>query len=103
MPDEKNHKTIEPEISLENDDLTLDINTEGLVVATDILPATNSNFAQADSGLISGLLLSMAQDYERAVFNPMADIDEIYQDTGYNRRHARKTKALLDYLAEAQL
>lgn len=46
-------------------------------IATDIAPATSSNFAQADSGLISGLLLSMAQDYERAVFNPMTDIDEI--------------------------
>ncbi len=46
-------------------------------IATDIAPATNNNFAQADSGLITGLLLSMAQDYERAVFNPMADIDDI--------------------------
>ena len=48
-----------------------------LRIATDIAPATNSNFAQADSGLITGLLLAVAQDYERAVFNPMADIDEI--------------------------
>jgi len=46
-------------------------------IATDIAPATTSNFAQADSGLITGLLLGMAQDYERAVFNPMQDIDEI--------------------------
>ncbi len=46
-------------------------------IATDIAPATNNNFAAADSGLITGLLLSMAQDYERAVYNPMADIEEI--------------------------
>ena len=46
-------------------------------IVTDIAPATSNNFAQADSGLITGLLLTIAQDYERAVHSPMADIDEI--------------------------
>jgi len=46
-------------------------------IATHLMPATNSNYAQADSGLITGLLLAFAQDFERAIYNHMADLDEI--------------------------
>jgi len=48
-------------------------------VARDIAPTTNNPFSQADSALVAGLLLSMAQDYERSIYNPMTDIDEIKQ------------------------
>ncbi len=50
-----------------------------LRIATDIAPATQTPFAAADSGLLTGLLLAMAQDYERAIYNPMADIDDVRQ------------------------
>lgn len=46
-------------------------------IATHLVPNTQSTFAQADGQLITALLLSMAQDFERAVYNRMADIDEI--------------------------
>jgi hypothetical protein len=46
-------------------------------IVTHLVPATHSNFAQADGALLYMLLLSISQDYERAAFNRMADIDEI--------------------------
>ncbi len=48
-----------------------------LRIATDLMPALNTEFTQADAGLITGLLLTMAQDYERAVDNRMQDMQEI--------------------------
>jgi len=46
-------------------------------IATHLMPALNSNFTQADSGLITALLLAFGQDFERAIYNRMTDIDEI--------------------------
>jgi len=46
-------------------------------IATHLMPATSSSYAQADSGLVTALLLTLAQDFERAIFNRMADIDEV--------------------------
>jgi len=46
-------------------------------IATHLMPEITSNYAQADSGLISGLLLTFAQDFERTIYNRMTDIDEI--------------------------
>lgn len=46
-------------------------------IVTHIAPQLTSKFAQADSALISGLLLTMAHDYENGVYNRMADIDEV--------------------------
>ena len=46
-------------------------------IATDLLPSLSSTYAQADAGLITGLLLTMSQDYERAVDNRMQDMQEI--------------------------
>jgi len=46
-------------------------------ITTHIVPTTTSTFAQADGQLLTVLLVSMAQDFERAVANRMADINEI--------------------------
>ncbi len=46
-------------------------------IASHVLPDINSAYGQADAGLISGLLMTLAQDYERAVYNRMADIEEM--------------------------
>ena len=46
-------------------------------ISTHIGPATTDNFAQADCGLITGLLLAMAQDVERAVDNRMQDLAQM--------------------------
>ena len=48
-------------------------------IATHLTPAIQTNYGQADGNLISALLLTMAQDYERAVYNRMQDIEEIKQ------------------------
>ncbi len=48
-------------------------------IATHVLPDMNTAYGQADAGLISGLLMALAQDFERAAFNRMADIEEIQQ------------------------
>ena len=45
-------------------------------LAVSIAPETTSNFAMSNTALISGLMLVLAQDSERAVANRMADIDE---------------------------
>lgn len=46
-------------------------------IATHVLPDMTSAYGQADAGLISGLLMALAQDFERAAFNRMTDIEEI--------------------------
>ena len=46
-------------------------------LAMSIAPETTSSFAMANTGLISMLMLSLAQDSERAVANRMADIEEM--------------------------
>lgn len=46
-------------------------------LAMSIAPETTSSFAMANTGLISMLMLSLAQDSERAVANRMADIDDM--------------------------
>ena len=48
-----------------------------LRIMTDLAPELGSNFSQADAGLITGLLLTMAQDYERAVDNRMRDMADM--------------------------
>ena len=48
-------------------------------IATHVLPDMTSAYGQADAGLISGLLMALAQDFERAAFNRMTDIEEIQQ------------------------
>ena len=48
-------------------------------IATHLVPAIQTNYGQADGNLITALLLTMAQDYERAVYNRMQDIEEIKQ------------------------
>jgi len=48
-------------------------------IATHVLPDMASAYGQADAGLISGLLMALAQDFERAAFNRMTDIEEIQQ------------------------
>ena len=48
-----------------------------LRIANTIAPDARSNFVQADAGLISGLLLTLGQDYERAVDNRMQDIADM--------------------------
>ena len=45
-----------------------------LRIANTIAPDAQSNFVQADAGLISALLLTLGQDYERAVDNRLQDI-----------------------------
>jgi len=42
-----------------------------------IAPETNSPYAMANTGLISMLMLAMAQDSDRAVANRVADIDDM--------------------------
>ncbi len=44
-------------------------------MATHILPDMHSAYGQADAGLISMLLMTLAQDYERAAFNRVTDIE----------------------------
>lgn len=46
-------------------------------IASHVLPDVSSAYGQADAGLISGLLMSLAQDYERAAYNRVADIEEM--------------------------
>ena len=48
-----------------------------LRVATNLAADARSAYGQADGGMISALLLTLAEDFERAVFNRMTDIDEI--------------------------
>jgi hypothetical protein len=45
-----------------------------LRIVNTIAPDAQSNFVQADAALISGLLLTLGQDYERAVDNRLQDI-----------------------------
>ena len=44
-------------------------------LAQSIAPETSSSYAMANTGLISMLLLAMAQDHDRAAANRMADIE----------------------------
>ncbi len=46
-------------------------------LATGIAPETSSSYAMANTGLISMLLLAMAQDHDRAAANRMADIGDM--------------------------
>jgi hypothetical protein len=46
-------------------------------LATGIAPETTSAYAMANTGLISALLLAMAQDSERAAANRVADIEDM--------------------------
>jgi hypothetical protein len=46
-------------------------------LATAIAPETGSRFAMANTGMISMLLMALAQDAERAIANRMADIDDM--------------------------
>lgn len=46
-------------------------------LATAIAPETTSRFALSNTGMISMLLLALAQDSERAVANRMADIEDM--------------------------
>jgi hypothetical protein len=46
-------------------------------LAAAIAPETTSRFAMANTGMISMLMLALAQDAERAVANRMADIDDM--------------------------
>ena len=46
-------------------------------IATHLLPELDSEFAQADAGLIMGLLLTFSQDYERAIDARMEDIKDM--------------------------
>ena len=48
-----------------------------LRMATRVIPELGSEFAQADTGLLIGLLGTLAQDYERAAYNLDVDIREI--------------------------
>jgi hypothetical protein len=46
-------------------------------LAQSIAPETTSSFAMANTGLISMLMLAMAQDSDRAVANRVADIEDM--------------------------
>ena len=46
-------------------------------IATHILPVAGSDFAQADAGLITQLLFTAAEDFERAVEVRMQDIKDV--------------------------
>lgn len=46
-------------------------------LATGIAPETTSAYAMANTGLISALLLAMAQDSDRAAANRVADIEDM--------------------------
>jgi hypothetical protein len=46
-------------------------------LATAIAPETNSRFAMANTGMISMLLMALAQDADRAVAARLADIDDM--------------------------
>jgi len=46
-------------------------------LATAIAPETASRFAMANTGMISMLLMALAQDAERAVANRVTDIEEM--------------------------
>ena len=72
-----------------------------LRIATDLMPALNTNFTQADAGLITGLLLTMAQDYERAVDNRMQDMLEINALFAELRPDVPGHEARQTYLAKA--
>jgi hypothetical protein len=57
-------------------------------LATGIAPETSSSYAMANTGLISMLLLALAQDHDRAAANRMADIGDmqtLFRDVA--RRH----------------
>ncbi len=70
-----------------------------LRIMTDLAPELGSNFAQADAGLITGLLLTMAQDYERAVDNRLQDLAEmraLFADLDANVPGADARRAFLE-------
>jgi hypothetical protein len=46
-------------------------------LAQSVAPETNSPYAMANTGLISMLLLAMAQDSDRAAANRVADIEDL--------------------------
>ena len=46
-------------------------------LATHIAPGLQDNFRQADAGLLTGLFLTFAQDFERSVGSQMVDIGEM--------------------------
>lgn len=46
-------------------------------LANRIMPELTNEFAQADTGLLIGLLSTLAQDYERAAYNLDLDIKEM--------------------------
>ncbi|MEM7099351.1 MAG: hypothetical protein AAF541_13900 [Pseudomonadota bacterium] len=48
-------------------------------IATHILPVAESEYAQADAGLITQLLMTAAEDFERAVDVRMQDIQDIQE------------------------
>ena len=46
-------------------------------LATHIAPGLQDNFSQADAGLLTGLFLTFAQDFERSVGSQMEDITDM--------------------------
>jgi len=72
-------------------------------IATHVLPDMTTAYGQADAGLISGLLMALAQDFERAAFNRMADIEEIQQlfkVATANSSYLQNTQALQAFTAD---
>ena len=69
-------------------------------IATHLIPETQSKFAQADAGLIAGLLLAMGQDFERAIANRLTDIDEVKAIIKKCPEHAPGYENYVDFLKE---
>jgi hypothetical protein len=61
-------------------------------LAMSIAPETTSSFAMSNTGMISMLMLSLAQDSERAVANRMADIEDM--KTLFRRAEAEPAPAV---------
>ncbi len=65
-------------------------------LATHLLPELGSEYGQADAGLLATLLLTISQDYERAVDNRMTDVEEM-RDLFESATGAPNLNALLEY------
>ena len=73
-------------------------------IATHILPDVTTAYGQADAGLISGLLMALAQDFERAAFNRMTDIEEtqqIFKVATANHPNVPRNQEMEDFAGKA--
>ena len=70
-------------------------------IATHILPELSSEFAQADAGMILSMLLTLSQDYERAIDARMQDISEMRDLFATLPEQYPDTRRCQDYIDQA--